>query len=71
MDDVIAVSNDFALVSEIKSYLHDQFKIKDLFELRFFLGMEVVHSKQGLHICQNKFTKDLLQTTGFCKQQAS
>lgn len=65
VNDVIVASNDLALVIEVKNYLHDQFKIKDLGELKYFLGMEVAHSKQVLHICQNKFTKDLLQATGF------
>lgn len=64
-DDVIAVSNDLALVQDIKTCLHDRFKIKDLGELKYFLGLEVAHSKQGLHICQKKFVLDLLKDSGF------
>lgn len=65
VDDVILVSNDLTLVQNIKTCLHDKFKIKDLAELKYFLGSEVARSNQGLHICQKKFVLDLLKDSEF------
>ena len=43
--------------------------IKDLGSLRYFLGIEVVRSKQGTFISQKKYVLDHLKETSFlgCK----
>lgn len=60
-------------VADIKCYLHDPFKIKDLGELKCFLGLEIARSAAGIHICKKKFMLDLLKDTGFltCKPTAT
>ncbi|OMO88956.1 Integrase, catalytic core [Corchorus capsularis] len=69
VDDIIVASNDITEVINIKAYLHDLFSIKDLGELKFFLGLEVARSKQGINVCQKKYTMDLLKDMNFlvCK----
>ncbi|MCH93778.1 retrovirus-related pol polyprotein from transposon TNT 1-94 [Trifolium medium] len=48
----------------IKHIMDNAFKIKDLGQLKYFLGIEVAHSKRGISICQRKYCLDLLKDTG-------
>ncbi|XP_019189416.1 PREDICTED: uncharacterized protein LOC109183810 [Ipomoea nil] len=45
--------------------LDDSFKIKDLGQLNYFLGIEAFRSPNGLNLCQRKYTLDILQENGF------
>ncbi|KAA0050869.1 putative mitochondrial protein [Cucumis melo var. makuwa] len=42
----------------------NEFEIKDLRNLKYFLGMEVAISKKGIFVSQRKHTLDLLTETG-------
>jgi len=39
------------------------FLIKDLGELKYFLGIEFSHSKRGIFMSQRKYALDILQDT--------
>jgi hypothetical protein len=60
VDDVIIAGTSLDDIHSIKSALHQNFKIKDLGQLKYFLGLEVAHSKAGITICQRKYCLDLL-----------
>ena len=53
----------------MKKLLAIEFEIKDLGILRYFLGMEVARSKEGIVISQRKYILDLLREIGLlgCK----
>jgi hypothetical protein len=48
---------------------HDDFALKDLGPLHYFLGIEVARTANGLCLSQKKYTNDLLQRAGMraCK----
>lgn len=48
-------------IAALKAYLHNRFKIKDLGLLQYFLGMEVLHTQQGIIISKRKFVLDFLK----------
>ena len=47
-----------------------EFAIKNLGRMKYFLGIEVAHSKNGIMLSQLKYILDLLAETGFvdCRQ---
>jgi hypothetical protein len=65
VDDVILAGNSLSEFQHIKSVLHHSFQIKDLGVLKYFLGLEVSHSTQGIFLCQRKYCLDLLSDSGF------
>ncbi|KAG2722890.1 hypothetical protein I3760_02G147600 [Carya illinoinensis] len=64
VDDVILASDSLEQIAIVKKYLHDSFTIKDLGELKYFLGIEVARSKKGISLCQRKYALDILQDSG-------
>ncbi|KAF5448409.1 hypothetical protein F2P56_028947 [Juglans regia] len=63
VDDVLLASDSLIEIQLLKDFLHDKFTIKDLGELKYFLGLEVTRSKNGISICQRKYDLDILQDT--------
>ena len=64
VDDFVITGSDSKGISSLKSFLHSQFHTKDLGMLKYFLGIEVRKSKQGIMLSQRKFVPDLLSETG-------
>ena len=44
--------------------MKNEFDIKDLGKLSYFLGIEIAHSSKGLFLSQRKYVIDLLKETG-------
>ena len=50
--------NDKEEIDRVKEPLNKTFKIKDLGDLRYFLGFEVARSKKGIMMNQRKYVTD-------------
>lgn len=64
VDDVILVGNNMKQIARTKTHLDKEFSIKDLGPLKYFLGIEVARTSEGLVLCQRKYTLDILEDSG-------
>jgi hypothetical protein len=63
VDDIIIISSSNAAVTRLLHQLRDDFVVKDLGSLHYFLGIEVRHTLQGVFLIQRKYIQDLLTRT--------
>lgn len=64
VDDLLITGNDHLLILDTKKILKDTFKIKDLGELRYFLGIEFPRNKDGIIMHQRKYCLELISDMG-------
>ncbi|KAL0322343.1 UNVERIFIED_CONTAM: Secreted RxLR effector protein [Sesamum calycinum] len=64
IDDISITGSDIVGIEEEKTYLQKHFITKDLGRPRYFLGIEIAHSKHGVSLSQRKYDCDLLQEAG-------
>ncbi|KAJ9566378.1 hypothetical protein OSB04_002344 [Centaurea solstitialis] len=69
VDDVVVVGNDPIKIQATKDDLDKKFSIKDLGNLKYFLGIEVTRTSEGLVLNQRKYILDILEDCGLqgCK----
>lgn len=69
VDDMVIFGNNAEEINKLKAQLFREFEIKDLGNLKYFLGIEVLRSRKGIFINQRKYILDLLAETGMidCK----
>ncbi|CAL2228318.1 unnamed protein product [Prunus armeniaca] len=61
VDDIIITGDNIDVISTLKHFLHQKFAIKDLEVLKYFMGIEMATSPNGLFLSQPKYVVELLQ----------
>lgn len=56
--------DDYVENSNLKGYIAQEFEVKDLGQLRYFLGIEISRGSKGIFLSQRKCVLDLLKETG-------
>ncbi|XP_020216904.1 uncharacterized protein LOC109800534 [Cajanus cajan] len=64
VDDIVLAGNNLIEIQRITTLLDQAFRIKDLGDLTYFLGLEVARNNTGIHLSQRKYTLDILSDTG-------
>ncbi|XP_019261620.1 PREDICTED: uncharacterized protein LOC109239504 [Nicotiana attenuata] len=59
VDDVIITGAHLEEITNLKKFLHETFRIKDLGRLHYFLGLDIHYKGDGVVITQKKFTQVL------------
>ena len=59
VDDMILIGNDPKKIRTLREYLFLEFNMKDLGQLRYFLGIEVARPEQEISLSQHKYILDL------------
>ncbi|WRX25297.1 Reverse transcriptase [Theobroma cacao] len=61
VDDTLIGSTYTLAVNKVKEYLSSKCKLKDLGTVKYFLGLGVNQSLEGITICKRKYALDLLK----------
>lgn len=64
VDDIIITGASQQSITYPKSQLSQEFKLKDLGNLGYFLGLEIAHSQEGIMVSQRNYTLQLLEDVG-------
>ena len=66
VDDLIVLGKDLDSINKIKAELRNEFEMKDLGELKYFLGMQVTRDRvqRRLHLSQEGYTREILNRFG-------
>ncbi|KAK4386695.1 Retrovirus-related Pol polyprotein from transposon RE1 [Sesamum angolense] len=64
VDDVLITGSSQLQIDKVKHFLHSTFTIKDLGPAKYFLGLEIARSIEGLSVTQHKYIRDIILDTG-------
>nr|KYP74080.1 Retrovirus-related Pol polyprotein from transposon TNT 1-94 [Cajanus cajan] len=65
VDDIILAGPSIDTLQKCQNLLHNLFKLNVVGDLKYFLGLEIAKSNQGIHLCQRKYNIQLLEDTSF------
>jgi len=64
VDDIILAGKSISDIEQVTRHLDKVFKVKDLGDLKFFLGLEIAKSNKGIHVSQRKYALDIINDVG-------
>lgn len=64
MSTIFCTGTSNAFIQHVKDVLHSTFTIKDLGLAKYYLGLEIHKTDEGLYLHQHKFVYDLLVEAG-------
>lgn len=69
VDDIVITGSSDALLQHVINRLRDEFAVKDLGALRFFLSIDVMRTNDGFYLSQERYAEDILDYAGMkeCK----
>ncbi|GAU29902.1 hypothetical protein TSUD_379930 [Trifolium subterraneum] len=64
VDDLICTGNDLSMIHDFKESMKKNFAMTDLGKMKYFLGVEVTQSEDGIFIHQHKYALEILKRFG-------
>jgi len=64
VDDIILACNNENCMNKVKQFLNQNFKIKNLGKLSYFLDLEVIITEKVIYMNQCKYALDILADRG-------
>ena len=71
VDNIILIGDCFEETEYLKEVLGREFEIKDLGQLKYFLGTEVARSHKGISVSQRMYTLRLAEGDVYVRLQTS
>ncbi|CAM8905663.1 unnamed protein product [Rhodiola kirilowii] len=67
VDDIVFGSNSQKMVDEFVAQMQSEFQMSIVGEMNYFLGLQVVQSKEGIFLTQAKYARNLVKKFGLDK----
>ena len=64
VDDIVIISDSIALTNQFKSQIAQEYKVKDLGKLKYFLGIEFSQKAGHIQMSQSRYCKKVLERFG-------
>lgn len=71
VDDIFIVRNNIEEIEKLKKFLNEKFKLKDLGQLKYFIGLENARNEQGISLNRRHYALQLLKDTSFLASKPS
>ena len=70
VDDILITGSNSTYITQLMIDLNDEFALKTLGSLQYFLGLEATRTSAGIHLKQTKYATDLLVKTNMLEAHA-